>query len=95
MKLGTAAVALTLVGVASLLTPSYSSAQDVPQSVQAPQSQSDQPNSIRSGSSRRVSAQFTAQPAGSATGATAMVPVAQRVAPTLSKQPSSGTANSK
>jgi hypothetical protein len=94
MKFTTAAAALSLIGVASLLTPGYSLAQDVPPSVHVPP-QSDQPSNIRSGSSRRTSAQFIAQPAGSATGAAATATVAQRFAPTAIKQPPSGAANSK
>jgi len=93
MKLGTAAAALILMGSASLITPSYSVAQDAPPSVQAPTSQSNQPSNIRSGSVRRGSAQFSSQQSGSATGASAMVPVAQRFAPTLKAQPASDAAN--
>jgi hypothetical protein len=94
MKFATAAAALSLIGVASLLTPGYSRAQDVPPSVHVPQSQSDQPNTIQSGA-RRTSAQFIAQPAGSASGAAATATVAQRFAPTAIKQAPSGAANSK
>lgn len=90
MKLGTAAAALILMGSASLITPSYSGAQDAPPSVQAPVSQSNQPNNIRM---RRGSAQFSGQQSGSATGSSAAVPVAQRFAPTLKGQPAGDAAN--
>jgi hypothetical protein len=94
MKFATAAAGLSLIAAASLLAPGYSSAQDIPPSVQMPQSKSDQPNNIRSSSApRRTGAQFIAQPAGSASGAAASATVAQRFAPTA--QPASGTANSK
>jgi hypothetical protein len=95
MKFATAAAALSLIGVASLLTGGYSRAQDVPPSVHVPQSQSDQPSNVRSSSSRRTSADYIAQPAGSATGAAATATVAQRSAPTASQQPTTGAANSK
>jgi len=92
MKFTTAAT-LSLIGAASLLAPSYSSAQDVPPSVHVPQSQSGQPNNIRSGIVRRMSAQFVAQPAGSASAAAASATVAQRFAPTANmQQPASGGA---
>jgi hypothetical protein len=95
MKLGMAAAVLTLIGAASLITPSYSSAQDAPPSVQVPPSQSGQPSNIRSGAAQRGSAEFSGSRSGSATGASAMVPVAQRFAPTTSTQPPSSAANNR
>jgi hypothetical protein len=96
MKIAIAAASLSLIGVASLLAPSPSHAQDVPPSVHVPQSQSVQPSNIGSSAARRTSAQFIAQPAGSASGAAAAATVAQRSAPTAKKQqPASGAANSR
>jgi hypothetical protein len=95
MKLGMAAAALTLIGAASLTAPSYSSAQDAPPSVQATPSQSGHPSNIVSSAVRHGSAEFSGQRSGSATGTSAMVPVAQRFAPTVSKQPPSGAANNR
>jgi hypothetical protein len=96
MKIATAAAALSLTGAASLLMPSHAGAQDVPPSVHVPQSQSDQPNNVRSSMPRRTGAQFVAQPAGSASGAAATATVAQRFAPTANKQqPASGAASTK
>jgi len=95
MKIGMAAAALALIGAASLITPSCSSAQEAPPSVQAPPSQSDHPSNIGSSAVRHGSAEFSGQRSGSATGASTMVPVAQRFAPTVSKQPPSGAANNR
>jgi hypothetical protein len=95
MKLATVAAALALIGAASLIAPSHSSAQNVPPSVSVPQSQSAPPSNIRGGASKTVGANFTAQQTGSATDSSAMVPVAQRFAPAAAKPVASGAANTK
>jgi hypothetical protein len=88
MKLGMATLALILIGGAPLI--SDSRAQDTPPSAFAPQSQADKP-SARTAPSR--GAQFTVQQTGSAGGAQAAVPLAQRVDPITSNQPISGASN--
>ena len=88
MKLGMATLALILMGGAPLI--SDSRAQDTPPSAFAAPSQADQ-HSARTAPSR--GARFIVQQTGSAGGAQAAVPLAQRVDPVMSNQPISGASN--